>query len=202
MTNLPVSGEFAVTAIFGQKGTHWANGHKGIDIVSNNRAIYSTCDGIVRVVAFDEGGWGQYVTIGDHDGNVHIFCHLVKDSVLVRTGDRVTRVNKIATMGNTGNSTGTHLHYQINNQYGNPIDPTPYLKIPNKAGRYNSEDFTIDKGNDDMYDNKPDEYAEIAVKKAFDKKIIKGDEDGDLMLHAPVTRQDLMVFFDRLGLLD
>lgn len=50
-------------------------------------------------------------------------------------------------------------------------------------------------------DNTPDEYALPAVEKAVEKGILKGNEHGDLMLHAPLLRQDLFVVLDRLGLL-
>ena len=53
---------------------------------------------------------------------------------------------------------------------------------------------------DHKMDNTPDAYAASAVKKATDLGILKGD-NGDLKLHSPVTRQDLMVILDRLGLL-
>ncbi len=51
-------------------------------------------------------------------------------------------------------------------------------------------------------DNTPDSYAKLSVDKAIEKGILKGDTNGNLMLHSNVSRQDLMVFFDRLRLLD
>lgn len=48
-------------------------------------------------------------------------------------------------------------------------------------------------------DNTPDTYAQTAVSKAVDKGIIKGDSAGNLMLHSPVTRQDLAVILERIG---
>ena len=110
MTNLPITGIFSITATFGQKGSYWTNGHKGVDITCTNRDVYATCDGVVRVIAYDSGGWGQYVTIGESNGNIHIFCHLVNGSVKVKRGERVNRTTKIGIMGSTGNSTGVHLH--------------------------------------------------------------------------------------------
>lgn len=50
-------------------------------------------------------------------------------------------------------------------------------------------------------DNTPGDYAEVAVAKATTRGIIKGDERGDLRLHSAVTRQDLLVILDRLGVL-
>lgn len=50
-------------------------------------------------------------------------------------------------------------------------------------------------------DNIPDEYAKAAVQKAQEREILKGGTDGDLMLHSPLTRQDLFVILERLGIL-
>lgn len=50
-------------------------------------------------------------------------------------------------------------------------------------------------------DNIPDSYAKASVDKAVDKKVLVGDSKGNLNLHGSVTRQDLMVFLDRLGIL-
>jgi len=146
MTNLPLIGRFSVTAAYGETGPSWSGGHKGIDFISNigSEAIYCTCDGTVRVVAFDANGWGQYVSIGDALGRRHLFCHLVQGSVKVKKGDKVTRNTVIGTMGMSGNSTGKHLHYQINNASDVPIDPTAWLHIPNKRGTYDSADYQVD----------------------------------------------------------
>ena len=101
MTNLPITGAFSVTAIYGQTGPYWTNGHKGIDLVASDRRIFSTCNGKVRLVSFDETGWGQYVSIEGDEGYRHIFCHLVKGSVTVKAGDRVTPLTVLGTMGAT-----------------------------------------------------------------------------------------------------
>ena len=158
MTNLPITGTFTITATYGQQGKYWKNGHKGIDFVSENKNIYATCDGVVRVIAYDEGGWGQYVSIGDAEGRKHIFCHLKKTPIRVKVGQKVNRTTLIGLMGDTGNVTGVHLHYQINDKNNNPIDPTLYLGIPNKKGTYNSKDYTIKDG-DTMTFNDSDKIS-------------------------------------------
>ena len=50
-------------------------------------------------------------------------------------------------------------------------------------------------------DNTPDSYAVSAISKATQKGLLKGDANGNLMLHSPLTRQDLFVILDRTGLL-
>ncbi len=198
MTNLPIEGEFNITATYGQKGPYWADGHKGIDFTAKNKTIYATCDGTVRVVAYDEIGWGQYVSIGDANGNRHIFCHLAKGSVKVKDGQKVTRSTIIGTMGSTGNSTGVHLHFQMNDKNNAPMNPCKYLGVPNKKGSYNSKDFQI--GEDNMKfkdDAKISSWAKEDVKKVSDAGIMVGDAKGNFNPKAYLTREEAAVIIAR-----
>lgn len=202
MTNLPVVGEFFITAIYGQKGEYWASGHKGIDVVSSDKTIYCTCDGMVRNVSFDTGGWGQFVSVDADDGYRHIFCHLVKGSVRVKKGDRVSRLTVLGTMGATGNVTGVHLHYQL--QKGSVvIDPTKWLGIPNKKGKYNSKDYELKDGDcmtaNDYKDKKEiPEWAFGAVDVATKDGIMCGDEKGRFRPNEPMTRAEFAVVYERM----
>lgn len=210
MTNLPLNGEIEITAAFGEVNAKlWKDGHKGIDMVSADKTVYSPCDGVVRVVAYDAAGWGQYVSIGDAAGRRHLLCHMVKGSVLVKTGDKVTRTTKVGTMGSSGNSTGAHLHYQLNTSDGTPIDPSVWTHIPNKRGKYKASDYAVDKdgklidaappstGTTPTVDNTPDAWAEDAVNRAIKAGVLVGDDKGDFKLHDPVTRQELAVMLAR-----
>lgn len=192
MTNLPISGQFTIAATYGQKGKYWANGHKGLDIVSSNKTIYATCDGIVRVVAFDPNGWGNYVSIGDAEGRRHIFCHLAPNSIKVVEGQKVNHSTIIGTMGTTGNSTGVHLHYQINNTNGNDINPCPYLGVPNEKGTYNSADYEIDtfKYTDDA---KIASWAKDEVYELHKRGIMVGDKNNRFNPTNSITRQEIAV---------
>ena len=192
MTNLPITGIFNITATYGQKGEYWKNGHQGIDITCSNKNIYATCDGTVRVVAYDANGWGQYVSVGDAEGRKHIFCHLVKGSVKVKEGQKVNRSTILGTMGTTGNSTGVHLHYQINDKNNKSMNPCPYLGVPNKKGQYNSEDYHIDafKYADDA---KIAAWAKEAVYNLYDEGIMTGDTNGKFNPTNKITRQESAV---------
>lgn len=194
MTNLPITGVFNITATYGQQGKYWANGHKGLDITCANRTIYATCDGTVRVVAYDANGWGYYVSIGDSQGRRHIFCHLVKGSIKVTKGQKVNRSTVIGTMGTTGNSTGIHLHYQINDANGNPINPCPYLGVPNEKGKYNSANYQIDK---EEFKYKDDssiaDWAKNAVYELHSKGIMTGDTSSNFNPKNKITRQEAAV---------
>lgn len=200
MTNLPISGTFTVTAVYGQKGAYWANGHKGIDIVSSDKTIYCTCDGVVRNVSFDTGGWGQFVSVDGDDGYRHIFCHLVKGSVRVKKGDRVSRLTVLGTMGATGNVSGVHLHYQL--QKGSTvIDPTVWLGIPNKKGTYDSKDYQIKEVEKVAYKDQKSipAWAKDAVDYVTEKKLMIGDDRGNFNPNKPITRAEMAVILERLG---
>lgn len=132
ITNLPVNGTFSVPAYFGQQGDLWKNGHKGIDIIGD-RTLYSVCDGVVTYQGYDKDGWGYYVSVmpNGFERIRFILCHMVKGSIKVKKGDKVSRTTVLGSMGTTGNSTGVHVHVEcrIDNT---AVDPTPYLKIANK----------------------------------------------------------------------
>ena len=191
MTNLPISGTFQVTATYGQKGKYWANGHQGIDFVCSNKSIYATCDGTVRVVAYDASGWGQYVSIGDAEGRRHIFCHLVQGSVKVKVGQKVNRNTLIGTMGTSGNSSGVHLHYQINNANGVSINPCPYLGIPNAKGTYQSIDYQIEKTVVFKDATQIASWAKAYVDKIAKAGVMSGDADGNFRPTAALTRAEV-----------
>lgn len=144
MTNLPLTGEFRVTCEFKRKGNWAAGWHTGIDLVGAE-TIYATCDGEVTRTGYDKS-YGNFIVVKDNDNSkFHWFCHLSKINVSV--GTKVTRTTTIGIMGNTGNSTGKHLHFEIrnaSNKYGDVSDPAEYMRIPNKVGTYNSKDYKIE----------------------------------------------------------
>lgn len=146
VTNLPVNGEFNITATFGQIGKYWSTYHKGIDITAPQRDVYSICDGEVTVVGWDENGWGRYVSIkpSGFERIRIIVCHLVKDSVKVKKGDSVNRLTKLGKMGTTGNSSGVHLHIEMRID-NNAVSPHEYMLIPNnKVSGLKSSNFKFD----------------------------------------------------------
>lgn len=99
--------------------------HEGLDIIAESNAlVMSAARGIVV-----ESGWdrdlGKFVRI-DHDFNtVTLYGHLSR--AYVQEGDHVEKGTTIGAVGNTGNSFGPHLHYEILVR-GKSVDPGPYLK--------------------------------------------------------------------------
>ena len=122
--------------------------HNGIDIGRGNGTIdyiIASKDGIVYN-ANDScptegyygskcgGGYGNYVIIVHKDGNYSIYAHMAKSTITVKTGDVVYQGQVLGEMGNSGSSTGTHLHYQIDvggysNKYA--VDPLTYVSTTN-----------------------------------------------------------------------
>ena len=134
-----------MTCPYHKEGKSWAAGHHtGIDIVSTNRRVYGTCDGVVFRFSFDKS-YGNFVVVrSKENGMFHWFCHL--QTIFVKQGQNVTRGTTIGIMGNTGNSSGTHLHFEIrkeSNKYDDTINPADYMRIPNTYGFYNSKNYDI-----------------------------------------------------------
>lgn len=104
------------------------NGHKafheGLDFPANTGApILAAADGIV-IAADQTPDYGNIVKINHGSGLETRYAHASK--ILVKVGDRVTKGQQVALVGNTGRSTGPHLHYEIRLN-GNALDPRQYL---------------------------------------------------------------------------
>jgi murein DD-endopeptidase MepM/ murein hydrolase activator NlpD len=100
--------------------------HPGVDIRGKRgEKIYATADGVV-IKSYRNGGYGNYVTIDHGNGYTTSFAHMKK--YLVQKGDRVERGQVIGLVGNTGRSTGPHLHYEIALD-DKVINPYKFMKI-------------------------------------------------------------------------
>lgn len=104
----PVSG--TVTSRFGSR---WGRSHKGIDIgAPKGTTIKAVASGTVTVAQYGySGGYGNYVMISHGNGIETLYGHCT--SLLVSPGTYVSQGQAIATVGNTGNSQGNHLHLEI-----------------------------------------------------------------------------------------
>jgi murein DD-endopeptidase MepM/ murein hydrolase activator NlpD len=116
----PLSGG-RMTSGFGKR---WGRMHEGIDWACPvGTAIKASCAGEV-VSAGWSNGYGYCVTIRHSDGKQTRYGHLSK--ILVSAGEKVTQGEKIALSGNTGRSTGPHVHFEIIVN-GNQVNPLKYL---------------------------------------------------------------------------
>jgi murein DD-endopeptidase MepM/ murein hydrolase activator NlpD len=103
---------------------HMARPHEGIDVTAPmGSPIEAPASGVVSDAGW-ENGYGNIVTINHGFGIVTKFAHASK--LLVRTGQRVSRGQKIALVGNSGLATGPHLHYEVHVN-GRPVNPLKYV---------------------------------------------------------------------------
>jgi murein DD-endopeptidase MepM/ murein hydrolase activator NlpD len=99
--------------------------HWGIDIANRiGTPIVSAADGVV-VEAGPASGFGLWVRVRHTDGTITVYGHV--DRILVRQGQAVKAGQQIATMGNRGQSTGPHLHFEVWSG-GAKINPLPWLR--------------------------------------------------------------------------
>lgn len=92
-------------------GSRWGRQHKGLDIkVYIGDTIRAAFSGKVRIVKYEAGGYGNYVVIRHYNGLETIYAHMSKQ--LVRENEVVKAGEPIGLGGNTGRSTGSHLHFE------------------------------------------------------------------------------------------
>ncbi|MDK2895965.1 MAG: hypothetical protein PWP04_85 [Candidatus Atribacteria bacterium] len=116
----PVSGR--VTSPFGSRGGRL---HSGIDISApSGKVIYAARSGIVSFSGW-QNGYGRVVIIDHQDGWQTVYAH--NSLNLVTRGQRVNQGDPIARVGNSGNATGFHLHFEIRNR-GQAVDPLQHLR--------------------------------------------------------------------------
>jgi len=98
--------------------------HEGLDIAARTGTpVYATADGIVSR-AETTAGYGKLVVIEHGYGYKTYYAHNSK--LLVKVGQRVKRGEKISAVGNTGSSTGSHVHYEVRRN-GVPLNPRKFL---------------------------------------------------------------------------
>lgn len=116
----PTSGIF--TSGFGSR---WGTTHYGIDLANKiGTPIYAVTDGTV-VASGPASGFGLWVKIKHPGGFTSVYGHI--NRTLVRAGQQVKAGQEIAEMGNRGNSTGSHLHFEIWDANDRKINPLPWL---------------------------------------------------------------------------
>jgi murein DD-endopeptidase MepM/ murein hydrolase activator NlpD len=148
-----------VTSNFGYRAS-FGRMHKGLDIkVYIGDTIVAAFDGRVRIVDFEGKGYGNYVVIRHNNGLETIYGHLSKH--LVRANQEVKAGEPIGLGGNTGRSTGSHLHFETR-ILGEAINPALLFDFPN-------QDVTCDeylfrsKGGSQAINTRNGERQQVAV---------------------------------------
>lgn len=119
-TCLPANGTF--TSGFGAR---WGTSHLGIDIANSiGTPIYAASDGTV-IQAGPASGFGLWVRLQLDDGTIQVYGHM--DSFSVHEGQKVKCGEQIAKIGDRGESTGPHLHFEVWQNGTKKIDPRPWL---------------------------------------------------------------------------
>ena len=116
-----------VSSSFGQRISPFTGErefHRGLDICNRKEApILASADGVVMSVEWDDG-YGKLLTINHGYGYVTRYAHL--ERALVKKGQLVKRNQEIALIGNSGRSTGPHLHYEVHAN-GVPVNPSRFI---------------------------------------------------------------------------
>ncbi|OMQ14965.1 peptidase M23, partial [Modestobacter sp. VKM Ac-2676] len=121
---LPVQGA-RLTSGFGNR---WGTLHAGVDFAAPlGTPEYAAMDGVV-LSAGPASGYGLAVYIQHPDGDVTVYGHM--QEILVAEGQHVRAGDTIALLGNTGQSTGPHLHFEVRRGGldGEKVDPLPWLR--------------------------------------------------------------------------
>ncbi len=121
---------------FGQRRRRW---HHGMDLdLEVGDPIYASFDGVVRVSSYIRRGYGKYIVIRHKNGLETVYGHLSEQ--FVRPGDVVKAGDLIGLGGNTGRSTGPHLHFETRYQ-GQSINPELIFDFDNE--RIREREFLI-----------------------------------------------------------
>ncbi|MBR2471818.1 MAG: peptidoglycan DD-metalloendopeptidase family protein [Clostridia bacterium] len=105
-------------------GSRWGGRHNGLDIANKIGTPVEAADSGVVIKSEYDGDFGNLIVIDHNNGYVTYYAHL--NSMCVAVGDKVIQGQKIGEVGNTGYSTGPHLHFEVRKN-GVPTDPSKYL---------------------------------------------------------------------------
>lgn len=143
---LPFKGRNRVTQPYTYK-TFSASGHGGIDIVGDdNKNVYAVESGVVTLISPWDGktktgtqSYGNLVVVTDNFNCRHYYAHL--QSIVVHSGQSVSVGTQIGVMGNTGNSFGEHLHYEVRTgkTTSTRVNPANYCGVENAKGTYTEQ---------------------------------------------------------------
>lgn len=111
--------------ISSEYGSRWGSYHRGMDIAASaGTPIYAAASGTVIYSGYNNGGFGNLVMIDHGNGYQTYYAHNSKN--VAQVGQKVSKGQKIAVVGSTGNSTGNHVHFEIRKN-GTPINPYSYI---------------------------------------------------------------------------
>ena len=129
----PVRGQVRISSSYGYRRDPFTGRrrfHNGIDIpLVKGTPVFATANGRVSEAGSNNLS-GNYIMIVHDNGYKTVYAHLAR--IDVKRGQKVVLGNQIGFSGNTGKSTGPHLHYQVNHR-GQPVDPVKLVNRLSKA---------------------------------------------------------------------
>lgn len=170
---VPVSGE--VTSAFGPRRYRF---HYGTDLRLNvGDTVRSAFSGRVRIIDYEARGYGHYIVIRDDNGLENVYAHL--SEVLVQLNQNIKAGELIAYGGNTGHSTGPHLHFEVR-YMGNAINPAHMINF--STGKVFTQNYLLTKKASFYYQR---EVKQQRAAKYY--KVRKGDVLGRIALRNGTT---------------
>lgn len=116
-------------------GWRWGRLHAGIDIAAPiGTPVMAAASGEVIEAGWNSGGYGNLIELQHLDGSVTLYAH--NNTILVNVGQRVNQGEQIGEMGNTGYSTGPHVHFEIHPKGQSAVDPMAFLNRQSLANAY------------------------------------------------------------------
>jgi len=118
----PVDEKHPISCKYGVKGDHWKSGyHQGVDFACPEGSPVRAFEaGTVKIAGNKADGFGIRVVL-KHGSFTSLYCHLAEHFVDV--GEKIKRGGYFAASGNTGNSTGPHLHFETRTPRGHSFEP-------------------------------------------------------------------------------
>ena len=120
---VPIKSAYVINSN-GRFGTRWGRKHEGLDFSCPTGTLIYAADGGIVIKSGVSGGYGNCVVIKHDNGQETLYGHCSKLNVSV--GENVYKGQVIAAVGNTGRSTGAHLHFEIH-VGGQAVDPWNYI---------------------------------------------------------------------------
>lgn len=127
----PIQGEWKnkITSMYGYRADPFTGEkkfHTAIDIADvEGTPLLAVFDGVITYTEHSDSGYGNYVELTDKEGNMARYAHA--SSISARVDQAVKKGDEIAKMGTTGNSTGSHLHFELYLADGTRVNPYFYL---------------------------------------------------------------------------
>ena len=130
MYRSPFKAASTQTTAYKKSGAWSAGYHTGVDRVCTNTSLVSPANGVIQRNSYDKS-YGNYVIITSDDGKSILMAHMKSPST-VKVGAKIKAGDPVGTMGSTGNSTGPHLHIEVENtkNWGynkDLLDPNNYI---------------------------------------------------------------------------